>query len=125
MIFTSRIDNEILVSWTTFDFLRRILIDCINMSKFTNNIRSKCECTETGFKGWEWAGGGTSVFLLKTFLIDKCKAMDLIKFISFMCKQLVVFSVLTIYALKVASVSIENGKKGTDDKNEKYTCTFF
>ena len=71
MIFTSRRDDEVLVSWTTFDFLRRISIDCINTSKCMNNDRSRCKCTERGFKGWERAGGGTSVFLMKKFLVDQ------------------------------------------------------
>ena len=44
--------------WITFDFCRKYLIDCINISKFTNNDRSRCECTGRRFEGLEWACGG-------------------------------------------------------------------
>ena len=30
---------------------------------------SRCECTGEGFEEWEWASGGTSVFLWNTFLV--------------------------------------------------------
>ena len=68
MFFTSRRDDEVLVSWTIFYFFRKkIDRDCINISKFTNNDRSRCECTGRGFKGWEKAGGGHIFFSGKHF----------------------------------------------------------
>ena len=50
--------------WTTFDFFRSVLINCINILKFKNNETSRYELISGGFKGV-----GSSVFLLKTFLV--------------------------------------------------------
>ena len=50
--------------WTTFDFFRSVLINCINILKFKNNDTSRYELISGGFKGV-----GSSVFLLKTFLV--------------------------------------------------------
>ena len=69
MILTSGRDDEVLVIWTSFVFFRPILIDCINISKFKNTDMRRCECTGWGLRGWEWSGGGTSVFLWETFLV--------------------------------------------------------
>ena len=50
--------------WTTFDFFRSVLINCINILKFKNNDTSRYKGISEGFKGV-----GSSVFLLKTFLV--------------------------------------------------------
>ena len=59
MILTSRRDDEVLVIWTTFDFFRSVLINCISILKFKNNETSRYEEIGGGFKRM-----GSSVFLL-------------------------------------------------------------
>ena len=58
MILTSQRDDEVLVIWTTFDFLRANLMDCINILQLKNNETRRRECTGGGFKGMGMGLGG-------------------------------------------------------------------
>ena len=50
------------MSWATFYFFRRILIDCTNISKFKNNDTNVLLGNS---RAKEWTSGETSVFSLE------------------------------------------------------------
>ena len=57
----------VLVSWTTFDFFRPVLIDAIDIPKFKSIDKSRWECTIGDSMRREWAGGGHLFFSEKHF----------------------------------------------------------